>query len=40
MADFDFVAELLFELAADSSDNAETADTGWLVDENDLIFVH
>lgn len=40
MADFDFVTELLFELAADFGDNAETADAGGLVDENDLIFVH
>lgn len=31
MADFNFVAKLLFELAADSGDNAETADIGWFV---------
>ena len=40
MADFDFVAKLGFEAAADFGDDTETADTSGFVDEDDLIFFH
>lgn len=40
VADFDFVAKLGFEAAADFSDDTETADTSGFVDEDDLIFFH
>jgi len=40
VAYFNFVTKLVTEIGTNFGDDAETADTGGLVDEDDLIFVH